>query len=461
MDVVSALRSQRMNPYRWSVVLLCVVCGVVDGLDLLLVPYALPYLPDGFIGGGEKGLLISVGFVGYAIGSVVVAPMADRIGRKPVIVLGLVGAGACMLLGALSPNAEFLMVTRLLSGIAIGAVLPLLHVLGDECSSQNRRGLAVGLITLGYPVGTTLGGFASLVVIRQFDSSWQSLFIFGALFSFVVAAIAFICLPESPVFLAERPDDRRLDSLVRRMGLVGVDTSIPPKVEAHDDTDDEESAVGVLAPQYRARSLLIWFGYTFGIAGSFFISSWTPQLISDATSSQETGALMATVISFGAIIGAFLMALATMKIIPVKLCWISIGISVIGQIVFAMNLQNGVAYVAAVILGMGMSAGLAAYMTSAPRLYPAAIRARALGLMGGISRIGAIAAPLLVGVLLAVVSPKAMYLTASMVVLLSGVIAFVLWRHSKSMFDDSEENDVAVPLTASASDAVVEQAQRA
>ncbi|MXP23444.1 MFS transporter [Gordonia sp. HNM0687] len=444
MDVVTALRQQRMNPFRWYAVALCILCGAIDGLDLLLVAYALPHLPDGFASGGQKGLLISLAFIGYGIGSALIAPMADRIGRKNLVVLGLVFASVVLGITAFAPNVEVMMVTRLLTGLAVGTMLPLVHILGDEYSSQNRRSLSVGIITLGVPIGSLLGGLASLFIISSFDGAWQALFVFGATLSGLTAVVVWLTLPESPVFLANRGsagDDIKIAAIARRLRLVGVDPSMKPAPEFSPHADDEsessrDAKVGVLSPRYRVRSLLIWGGYTFGILGYYFINSWTPQLITTATDSAATGALVTTVISIGAITGGVLFTLMTLRVIPTKLCWMALGVAVVAQVTFAMTLSGGVAYVAAFILGMGIQAGLSAYMTSATRLYPPTIRARGLGLMGGISRVGSITAPLLVGALLSVVTAEVMYLAASVTVFIAGASAFGLWANTKHEFDE-------------------------
>ena len=458
MDVVTALRQQRMNPFRWYAVGLCILCGAIDGLDLLLVSYALPHLPEGFSSGEQKGLLISLGFVGYGIGSALIAPLADRIGRKRLVVGALFFATLILAATTFAPNVEVMMFTRLLTGIAVGTMLPLAHVLGDEYASEGRRSLAVGLVTLGFPIGSLLGGLTSLVVIRTFDGAWQALFWFGAIVSAAVTAVVLLSLPESPAYLVRQgtaASIERITVIVRRMRLSGVDPSAPPPAAETAAASKETEKVGVLSSNYRVRSLLIWGGYTCGIMGYYFINSWTPQLISTASNSAETGAFVATVISLGAITGGLIFAFLTLRIMPTKLCWIALGVAAVAQVAFALTLSGGIAYVAAILLGMGMQAGLSAYMTSSTRLYPTMIRARALGLMGGISRVGSITAPLLVGALLTVVTARTMYLSSSVIVLIAGVTAFALWANTRHVFvggeeksrEESESQSVSPPLS--------------
>jgi MFS family permease len=336
MNVVTALRNQRMTPYRWYAVAICILCGAVDGLDLLLVSYALPHLPPGFASGEQKGLLISMGFVGYAIGAIVIAPLADRLGRKRIVVGALFAASLVLAATALAPNAEVMMLGRVLTGIGVGSMLPLVHVLADEYATQDRRGISVALVTLGFPIGSLIGGLASLLVISSFGGAWQALFWFGGIVGSVVTILVWLTLPESPAYLASQGTEAsasRIAVIARRMKLTGVDATAQTVRSEFEGSSSVDKKIGVLSPRYRARSILLWVGYTFGILGYYFINSWTPQLIATAANDVATGALMATVISIGAITGGVLFALITLRVIPTKLCWIALCIAVIAQVV--------------------------------------------------------------------------------------------------------------------------------
>jgi MFS family permease len=339
------------------------------------------------------------------------------------------------------------MLGRFLTGIGVGSMLPLAHVLADEYATQNRRGISVALVTLGFPIGSLIGGIASLVVITSFGGAWQALFWFGAIVSAVVTVLVWLTLPESPAYLAAKGPAAasHIAVIARRMKLTGVDVSAKPVRVEPAGPSSEDKKIGVLSARYRVRSILIWVGYTFGILGYYFINSWTPQLIATAANDVATGALMATVISIGAITGGVLFALITLRVIPTKLCWIALCVAVVAQVVFALTMSGVIAYTAAVLLGMGAQAGMSAYMTGSTRLYPTQIRARALGLMGGFSRVGSITAPLLVGALLTIVAPAQMYLGSSVILFICLVAAFALWKNTKHVFEGAEEETTTGP----------------
>lgn len=449
MDVISALRHSRMSFRRWYAVLICVLCNVIDGLDLLLASYALPHLPADFITGGEKGTLISLGFAGMAVGSFLLAPLADRVGRKNLIVAALFVSTVALAGTALAPGIEWMLIARFITGLAVGTVTPLLFVLADEFASEKRRSLCVGLVALGYPIGSTLGGLIGLLIITSFDGAWQALFVWGALVSLVVWVIALISLPESMAFLVARDTpsaQRQIAKIAARMGLTDVDPAAePPRTEPVASSNETASKVGVLSAGLRSRTWLLWIGYSCGATAYYFVNGWTPQLITTASGSADTGTLVGTLISFGSLIGAALFTIAMLRVSPTKVGWIAGLVAAAAQVTFALTLPHGIAIGASVILGMSLQTLQSSYVASCTRLYPTVIRARAEGLMMGFSRVGTILVPLLVGFVLTVVTARTMYLTASVIVLVAASLVFVLWTTTKQHFEGHNDASRTAP----------------
>ncbi|MCH6470714.1 MFS transporter [Sinomonas terrae] len=432
MDVVTALRCSRMSLGRWGAVLLCVLCNVIDGLDLLLASFALPHFPAAFATAEEKGFLISLGFAGMAFGSIFIGPLADRIGRKNLIVASLLVSTISLAVTAASPWIQLVLLMRFLTGIGVGTVTPLSFVLADEYASESRRSVCVGIVALGYPIGSTVGGMIGLFIINSFGGAWQALFLFGAAISFIVFLVALAFLPESLTFLVGRAPhgaDARIARIAARMGLTDVDpAAVPATVEPAASTDTK---VGVLAPRYRRRTWIIWIGYATSSTAFYFVTSWTPQLVSTASGSTATGTLVGTILSVGGFVATIVFIVIVTRVAPTKVSWVAGIIACVAQVAFALTLANGAAIAAAALLGMSLQAVQSAYVASCTRIFPTLIRARAEGLMMGISRVGTILVPLLVGYILSVISPQTMYLSASVFVFIATGAALMLWLSTR------------------------------
>jgi MFS family permease len=138
-------------------------------------------------------------------------------------------------------------------------------------------------------------------------------------------------------------------------------------------------------------------------------------------------------------VGAIAFGIIGMKMLSTKLAWLSLAVAMAAQIVFAFTMEGGLALAVAGILGMAAFASLTSYVSSAPQLYPVLLRSKGLGYMYGVSRIGSIVAPIAAGYAVAFTSAETMYLFASLLFGVSGIIAFLIWRLTRSHFAAERE----------------------
>ena len=226
------------------------------------------------LNGAQIGLLLSAGLFGMAAGSLFIAPWADRIGRRPLILLCLVISGTGMLLSAMSQSPVQLALLRGLTGLGIGGILASSNVIASEYASKRWRGLAVSLQSTGYALGATLGGLLAVWLLTRWG--WRSVFVFGGLVTFAVIALVLLWLPESLDFLlARRPVTalQRINRLARRLGQPAL-SQMPPVVAS---ASGSRNALGaLLGPAMRRTTLVIWLLFFLVMFGFYFVMSWTP-----------------------------------------------------------------------------------------------------------------------------------------------------------------------------------------
>lgn len=193
-------------------VLLIALLSALDGYDVLAMTFAAPSISrDWQLGKGSLGLALSSGLVGMALGSLMLAPLADRLGRRNLILVNLLLMLSGMLLTAFATNLVQLAGWRLLTGIGIGGMVPIITPLASEFANARRRTLAISAIAIGYPVGGTVGGFAAALLLNSFH--WQSVFLLGAGAAVVLLSAVILWMPESPAFLATRTGPGALERL--------------------------------------------------------------------------------------------------------------------------------------------------------------------------------------------------------------------------------------------------------
>lgn len=383
-----------VSRFQVRVVAICLLLSVIDGFDILVMAFAAtPVAKEWGLNGSVVGLLLSAGLVGMALGSALLSPLADRVGRRPLTVLSLVLATTGMALGALAADALQLGLLRLVTGIGVGGLVAGLPVMVAEFTPLRRRGTVIAIYATGLPLGGVLGGLVATAAISGIG--WRGTFLVGAALTAVMLLVVLALLPESIDYLALQRTHaalRRTNSTLRKMNLQTM-TAFPPT---------EATPVGrvaaVLSRPILQRTLLLWLAMFLLMAGFYFAASWLPRLIgqSDPALAANAGLLL----NVGGVVACLLFAGAALRASSGRL---AVGTLITTGIASALTglLADHVVLLLIVtfILGMAMNASGAGLYALAPTLYPAAARTTAVGWASAVGRIGAIASPVLVGLL--------------------------------------------------------------
>jgi len=193
---------QGLSAYQIFALVALACLNMQDGFDILAISFAANAIAESWqIGRASLGFVLSASLFGMMIGAMVLSPLADRIGRKPLTMIGLALSGIGMLIAMAAPSLNVLMIGRALTGFGVGGILASLNTLVAEFAGEKYRGQAVALFQLGFPLGAFFSGF---IVAWLLDiGSWRHVFAFGAATSFVFIPIMLL-LPESMDFIAKR-----------------------------------------------------------------------------------------------------------------------------------------------------------------------------------------------------------------------------------------------------------------
>lgn len=424
-----------LRPYQLVVVLMCTLLNALDGYDIFIMGFAIPYLPDYFGSNSANGYLLSAALAGMGIGSIVFAPLADRYGRRLVLIAALAVNAVGMTASALAPNYWVLLSSRAVTGIAVGTIATVVVVLAPEAVSRSWRSFAVGIVMLGYPLGSTIAGLSGATLLAAIGGSWQGMFWVGLVLCLVALTVTVVFMPESTAFLASQGDDeslRQATEIRERLGL--DDESAAPGPSHAPDQARPPRTVRLLGHELRALTLLLWATYGGLSAAFYFISSWTPKLITDATDDVSAGTLAGLMVSIGTLAGAGLYATVGHRFVPARYAVTSSLVAVLALIGFATTLSGPFALTMALLMGMTVYGAMAATVTST-LVYPALARTRGMGSMIGVARVGAIVAPILAGYTLAYFSIQSLYLAVVVLLAVALLAAVGLLRRSRNSAD--------------------------
>ncbi len=160
IDIQAFINEHPFTRYQWMILALCFITVAMDGFDTAIIGFIASDLVQEW--GVEKsalGPVMSAALVGLAVGALTAGPLADRIGRKKVLIMSIVVFGGFSLLTAFATSLNQLTLLRFLTGLGLGAAMPNAATLMSEYAPERRRALLVNLMFVGFPMGSSLGGF--------------------------------------------------------------------------------------------------------------------------------------------------------------------------------------------------------------------------------------------------------------------------------------------------------------
>jgi benzoate transport len=400
MSIQESIDRSPFSRRQVFIVGLCFVINAVEGFDIFVMAFtASGVSAEWGLSGSQLGILLSATPVGMAIGSFFLAPLADRLGRRPLVVWCLVLCGAGMVLAVLSPSYPLLLVARVMTGLGIGGIAAGLPVLLAEFTPQRRRGTTIALYAAGPSLGGALGGVTSAFLISAYG--WRAPFVIGAVATLVLVGVVIATMPESIAFLlARRPRNalanaNRLLAQIRQPAL----SELPARTAASGPAQSIRAAV--LGRRAIAMTLLIWVAFFCTQAVYFFANSWTPRLLQSSGASVGQAAQSGILLNVGGFVATLLFAALALKL-STRLLAVVVLFGAGGSLLL-MNLvlgNLGGVLVVAIALGLCINASMAGVYAIVPDCYPALVRTTAVGWAIGAGRIGAILAPLLAGFLI-------------------------------------------------------------
>ena len=378
-------------------IITCISLNALDGFDVLAISFASPGIASEWgINRAALGVVLAMELVGMAIGSIVLGGTADKYGRKPTILCCLLLMTTGMLGAALVNQIATLLVFRFLTGLGIGGMLAATNAMVSEFANAKYRNLCVILMATGYPFGAVIGGTIASELLAIFD--WRAVFYFGGAVTAVFIAVVAFCLPESPVFMANRPDKNALNKvnkLLKRMGKTPI-----AQLSATPARPRTSSYSQLFTPALRKITVLLIAGYFAQIMTFYFILKWIPKIVVDMGFQPSQAGFVLVWANIGGAIGAVLLGLLSSRLDLRKLL-IPVFIAAFVMVcVFGIGYQSlGALALVSAATGFFTNAGVVGLYGLMARSFPAEVRASGTGVVIGIGRAGAALSPIIGGML--------------------------------------------------------------
>lgn len=312
-----AERLERLPRTWWTykIVLVCCLAWLFEAFDIGLIGVVLPPLTRLWhLGPGEVSQLAIASTVGIVIGVVPSGILADQIGRKRMLMLGMTEATLLTLFATAAPSLPWLVALRFLAGLGMGAMFPLPYALVTEFVPSRSRGPFTGvmdsLLSFGYFVSPLLG--ALIIPNASLDAGWRILFALGGIPVLYVLVIAKY-LPESPRWLESKG---RYDEAEAVMTAIEAEVrqqcsgELPPIGEVKPVVVSRQRVPlsTLWRPEYRTRTFMCWLVFGCVLFLFYSIQVFMPTVVTKMGFSMSTSFVFTAIIVGASIPGKFLEA---------------------------------------------------------------------------------------------------------------------------------------------------------
>ncbi len=428
IDVADLIDQLPIGRFQIRLLLICASVLFMDGFDTQAIGYVAPdLLRDLRLPRAALGPIFSAGLLGLMIGALALGPLADRVGRKHIIVFSAAAFGLGTLVTALASDSTMLIVLRFLTGIGLGGAMPNAVALTSEFSPQYRRATMIMIMFGGFSVGAAIGGLIAAALIPAFG--WRAVFLVGGAAPLACVPLLLRYLPESVRFLVLSGGSQAavaalLTSTFPRHAIpLGARFAIhEPKLPG--------IPVAHLFSQGRTRStILLWVLFFASLLDLYFLSNWLPTVLNDLGASISLAASIGAMLQIGGVAGIVTLSRFidrfSFRALSLTYFLASLAVAAIG---FAGHSILGAA-LAIFAAGFCIVGGQCGSNALAAECYPTSARATGVGWALGIGRVGSIVGPLLGGMLLALHwTTQSLFLIAAVPAICGATAAWALSR---------------------------------
>ncbi|KYQ83139.1 MFS transporter permease [Acinetobacter sp. NRRL B-65365] len=389
IDVNHVINRDRLSPLQWLVFALGFLVFFCDGLDTGIIGFIAPALLDDWgISKPELAPVLSAALVGMSIGAIISGPLADKFGRKGVIVSTTLLFSIFTILCGFASSTQDLMIYRFITGVGLGAAMPNISTIVSEYMPAKRKAFLTGLAGCGFMLGISCGGVLSAYLLENLG--WAKVVILGGIIPLFLVVALILKLPESVPYLIKKDQQNKAQSILEKVqGHAFADTV---KIElAQIDVNHTDSPVKTVLTKYLWGSVMLWLCCFMSLLVFYLLTSWMPTILKTAGFSTQQFSLIASIFPFGGVVGAVIMGWYMDKLNPtivIKYAYLmAFVLFIVAGFVSSSILLLGISIF---LIGALLTGAQSSLLPLAALFYPSQCRAVGVSWMHGIGRVGAI-----------------------------------------------------------------------
>ncbi|MDH6295892.1 MFS transporter, putative metabolite:H+ symporter [Agrobacterium fabrum] len=334
-------------------------------------------------------------FFGMLLGAAGFGRLADRYGRRRVLIVTVACDALFGVLSIFSPDFTILLVLRFLTGAAVGGTLPVDYAMMAEFLPAKNRGRWLVFLEGFWAVGTLIVALAAWgASLAGVADAWRYIFAVTAFPAVLGLGLRFL-VPESPLYLLRTGRSEEAKAVVNRMLVVNGRAPLDAGTGLFQP--DVTKGQGIFSPALRQRSMMIlaiWFLVSVSYYGVF---TWMPAKLAGDGFGFVRGYGFLVLVALAQIPGYALAAYGVekwgRKPTLIGFCLLS----ALGCLLFTLASAGAMIAASLLIMSFALLGTWGALYAFTPELYPTESRATGMGAAGAMARLGGLLAPSLLG----------------------------------------------------------------
>ncbi|MGU3629543.1 MFS transporter [Comamonas sp. C24C] len=414
ISVEKGIQTAGVGKFQYRLFVIFGLVWLADAMQVLSIGFSAPSIAKTF--GKTVPEALQTGtffFIGMLIGAFVFGRLADRIGRRPVLMMAVVIDAFAGVASAFAPEFAWLLVLRFITGIGVGGTLPVDYTMMAEFLPSDRRGRWLVLLESFWAVGTIFLAILALVAVYWGEDAWRVIFFVTGLPALIGVVLRFY-IPESPMYLNRNGKSEEARKVLQRVAKVNGNVVDIPALQP--EKQERKSLFALFSQDLRRRSFSLFLAWALISIAYYGVFVYLPVKLSSEGFAFMRGQVFLVVLALVQLPGFALSAYGVERWGRKPTLIGFLLLSAVGCMLYSLGSSPFVVIGSTLLMSFSLLGTWGALYAFTPEVYPTDLRASGMGMAGAVARFGGLFAPAIIAPLMATHFTMALAVLSAMLV---------------------------------------------